>query len=168
MESWLLSGSHPKDYEVGIDTNVTYNGKNAGYIKSIVEEPQGFGTLTQIFQADNYRNKRMRFSAVVKSERIKDWAGLWMRIDGPGRVGSLGFDNMQNRPIQGTTDWQRYEVVLDVPQESVSIAFGILLSEKGHVWLSDVHFEEVGPDVPVTSIGKEKYPDKPANLDFAQ
>ncbi len=27
------------------------------------------------------------------------------RIDGPESK-SLGFDNMQNRPIKGTTDWQ--------------------------------------------------------------
>jgi len=36
-----------------------------------------------MFKADDYRNKRMRLSAAVKSEGIEDWAGLWMRIDGP-------------------------------------------------------------------------------------
>lgn len=169
MESWFIAGSHPKDYEIGIDTNTTYNGKNSGYIKSTEEEPEGFGTLMQMFKANSYQNKRMRFSAVVKSEEIEDWAGLWMRVDGPERGKSLAFDNMQDRPIKGTTDWQKYEVVLDVPQESVYVAFGILLSRRGGVWLSDVQFEEVGTDVPVTSAQREeKYPDQPGNLDFVQ
>ncbi|MBV9231264.1 MAG: hypothetical protein JOZ18_18275 [Chloroflexi bacterium] len=169
MKSWFMAGSHPKDYEQGIDTNTSYNGKNSAYMASKVAEPSGFGTLMQMFQADNYRNKRMRFSAAVKSEEDEDWAGLWMRVDGPEQGKSLGFDNMQNRPIKGTTDWQEYAVVLDVPQESVYVAFGILIDGKGKVWLSNVQFEEVGADVPVTSSeGQREYPDSPGNLDFSE
>jgi TIR domain len=162
MKSWFIAGSHPRDYEQGIDSSVTYSGKSSGYLKAKMAQPRGFSTLMQIFKADYYRNKRMRLSAAVKSEGLEDWAGLWMRIDGPGRK-SLGFDNMKSRPIKGTTDWQKYEVVLDVPQESVSIAFGILLRGKGQAWLSDLQFGEVQADVPVTSI---EYPDQPENLDF--
>jgi hypothetical protein len=58
-----------------------------------------------------------------------------------------------------------YEVVLDLPPECVNFALGILLDGKGQAWLSNVQFEEVGPDVAVTSI---EYPDKPENLDFAE
>jgi len=167
MKNWFMAGSDPRDYELGIDTNVTRNGKNSGYIKANVAEPRGFGTMMQMFKANDYLNKRMRFSAYVKSEEIEAWAGLWMRID--GQHGSLGFDNMQNRPIKGTTDWQKYEVVLDVPPESVNIAFGILLEGKGQAWLSGVQFEEVGVEVPTTSPeGHEEFPDKPRNLDFAE
>ena len=68
--------------------------------------------MMQMFKANDYLNKRLRFSAFVKSEGIEAWAGLWMRIDGPHQ-GSLGFDNMQNRPIKGATDWHKYEVVLE-------------------------------------------------------
>ncbi len=35
-----------------------------------------------------------------------------MCIDSPEDGKALGFDNMMNRRIQGTTDWHRYEVVL--------------------------------------------------------
>ena len=76
---------------------------------------------------------------------------------------------MQGRPIKGTTDWQKYEVVLDVPQESVAIAFGILLTGKGQAWLSEVQFEEVGAEVPTTSHeGHDDLPEKAGNLDFAE
>ena len=79
-----------------------------------------------------------------------------MRVDGPEEGKSLRFDNMQSRPIKGTTDWHQYEVVLDVPSESVNIAFGILLYGKGQAWLSDVQFDEVGLEVAVTS---REYPE---------
>jgi len=168
MKSWFMAGSEPQDYELGIDTKVAYHGKNSGYLKAKVVEPKGFGTMMQMFKANDYLNKRMRFSAVVKSGGIESWAGLWMRIDGPTQR-PLGFDNMQNRPIKGTTDWQKYEVVLDVSPESVNIAFGVLLEGKGQVWLSEMQFEEVGDDVPTTSLeGHGEFPDKPGNLDFAE
>ena len=77
MESWFLTGSHAQDYEAGIDPTAPYQGKNSGYIQSIGEELKGFGTLTQMFKAAAYRNKRMRFAAVVKSERVEIWTGLW-------------------------------------------------------------------------------------------
>ncbi len=87
----------------------------------------------QVFQATDSLNKRMRLSAWVRSEGIESWAGLRMRVDGQ-QHGSLSFDNMQNRPIKGTTDWHRYEVVLDVPAESVAIAFGLLLTSPAKGW----------------------------------
>lgn len=158
-----MAGSHSNDYQDGVDTNTTYNDKISAYLTSRVAEPSGFGTLMQSFKADTSREKRMCFSAAVKSEGVENWAGLWMRIDGSGEDDDLGFDNMGNRPIQGTTDWQQYTVVLDVPPESSYISFGILLCGKGKVWLSNVQFEEVGIDIPVTSY----CPERPGNLDFS-
>jgi len=164
MEGWSLAGSHPQDYEPGIDTITTYQGKNSGYIKSAVTTPKGFGSMRQVFKADKYRSKRLCFSAMVKSEGVEGWAGLWMRVNGPKE--SLSFDSTRERPIKGTTDWQRYELVLDVPEASVLIAIGLALAGKGQVWLSDVHFEEVGMDIPTSGYPNE-YPDEPVNLDFS-
>jgi len=165
MKNWFLAGSHKHDYEQGIDADTTFNGKKSAYLRSKGPEPEGFGTLMQTFQASAYLNKRLRYSAYVKSEEVENWAGLWMRIDG-SQAKMLGFDNMQNRPIKGTLDWQPYEIVLNVPQDSTNIAFGILLEGSGQVWLSDIRFTEVASDVSVTDLTKS-YPDQPENLDFA-
>jgi hypothetical protein len=168
MKSWFLAGSDPQDYELGIDANVARNGKNSGYLKAKVAEPRGFGTMMQMFGANAYLNKRMRFSAFVKSEGIEAWAGLWMRVDGP-QQGSLAFDNMQHRPIKGTCDWHKYEVVIDVPGESVAIAVGLLLNGKGQVGISEAQFEEVGAEVLTTAQATyEDLPGRPGNLDFAE
>jgi hypothetical protein len=166
IKSWMLAGSRKHDYEQGIDNDNTFNGKKSAYLRSKESEPEGFGTLMQTFQATAYRNKRLRYSAYVKSEEVENWAGLWMRVDGFEKGKSLCFDNMQNRPIKGTTEWQRFEIVLNVPQDSSNIAFGILLEGRGQVWISDIQFAEVTSDVPVTDLTRS-YPDQPENLDFA-
>lgn len=169
MKSWFKKGSRPDEYETGVDDNILYNGKRSAFIKSIIEPTTGFGTLMQSFKADAYRDKRMRFTAAVKTVDVSGWCGLWMRVDGSRGNESLAFDNMQERAITGTTDRQTYEVVLDVPTEATSISFGILVHGSGHAWLSDVRFEEVDEAVLVTAKGKVKWrEDKPGNLDFSE
>ncbi len=71
---------------------------------------------------------------------------MWMRVDGDNpnpHKRSLSFDNMQGRPIKGTVDWKKYEIILDVPQESVLIAYGVLLDGPGSVWLDNFEFEVI-------------------------
>ncbi len=131
-QSWFLAGDTPQDYAYGIDPTLTLNGKASASLKAGVAQPAGFGTLMQAFQGIEDRGKRLRMSGSVKAQVVEQWAGLWMRVDGEGGK-VLSFDNMQNRQIQGTRDWKQYEVVLDVPAESVGIYFGILLVGKGQV-----------------------------------
>jgi hypothetical protein len=161
---WYLAGSKPASYETGTDERVQYDGHHSAYLKSKEPVQEGFGTLMQDFNADKYAGKRVRFSAAVKSEAIEDWAGLWMRVDKGSQI-SIAFDNMQNRPIRGTTDWKSYQVVLDVPQDATRIAFGILLSKTGAVWMSNVKFEIVDASVPTTGNSPHE---EPANLGFEQ
>jgi hypothetical protein len=167
-QGWFRAGDHPGDYEMAVDPKGGRAGNACAFIKGRSAQPQGFGTLMQNVDAEEYRGKRLRFSAQVKAAGIVDWAGLWMRIDGPTQAGSnapalLGFDNMQSRPIKGTGDWKRYDVVLDVPNEAKGIAFGILLTGGGQAWLDDLRFETVGAEVPVTGLGA---PAKKPNLSF--
>ena len=74
---------------------------------------------------------------------------------------------MQSRPIQGTRDWQKYEIVLDVPDNSLGIAFGFLLVGQGEGWVDDMQLEAVGQDVPTTDY-YNYLPQQPVNLDFEQ
>jgi hypothetical protein len=136
-------------------------------VKSIVEKPQGFGTLMQMTQVGQYSGRRVRFSGFVKSDKVTQWAGLWFRVDGPNPNQQLSFDNMQDRPIKGTTDWTRYEIVLDVPGEAQRLAFGILLAGGGQVWMDELKFEVVQTTVKSTNMGGlPPAPAAPSNLNF--
>lgn len=121
--------------------------------------------MMQMFRADKYKGKRLRLSGFVKTESTA-YAGLWMRIDGKFDD-ILAFDNMSNRPIKGTTNWNQYSVVLDVSQDSVAIAFGFLLSGTGTMWVDSLRFDVVDEKVPTTNIEDvDQMPDEPINLNF--
>jgi hypothetical protein len=161
---WSLAGSKPASYDTGTDAQAAYNGHPSAYLKSKEPAIKGFGTLLQGFQAGKYAGKRLRLSAFIKSDEVQNHAGLWMRVDKGSQP--LAFDNMDDRPIKGTTGWQKYEVVLDVPQDATGIVFGVLLDGTGSVWLNSVQLEVVGSDVPTTGKEQPRHPDGPVNLNF--
>ena len=163
---WFLAGTDPKSYVVERDVSVKRDGKVSARLGS-TGPSKGFGTMMQSFDADEYRGKRLKLSAWVKSKDVADWAGVWMRVDGEKQK-SLAFDNMHNRAIKGTKDWVRYDVVLDVSAEATAIAYGILVSGEGSVWMNDVRFQVVDASTPVTDMmNSSSNLKKPTNLDFA-
>jgi hypothetical protein len=161
-KGWFMAGSKPTLYDSGVDPQAVMNGLPSAFMKSNQPVPEGFGTLMQNFSAQQYLGQRVRFRALVKSEGVEKWAGLWMRVDGALQK-SLAFDNMGDRPIKGTTAWQSYDVVLDVPQTATGIFFGILMEGAGEVWLNSANFEVVGAGVPTTGASSNA---GPTNLSF--
>jgi erythromycin esterase len=177
-KGWIKAGSHPHKYEIALDTVVKHSGKAGAHIKFIGTNAEGFCTLMQMFKANDYQGKRLRMSAWMRTENV-DSAQLWVRLDGAKSL--VGFDNMDNRAVRGTTDWKKYEIVLDVMTNTVNVAFGVILSGKGQVWVDDFMFEAVGNDVPSTNMLTQEqmkkehetdtaneYPKQPFNLNFEE
>jgi hypothetical protein len=121
---------------MGIDPDVRYGALKAAGVLCKVENPDGFGTLMQVCKAGSFRGQRIRFSAQVRTEDVADWSGLWFRVDGEERQGSLAFDNMSRRPLKGTNAWTLHSVVLDVAEEAIGLAYGVLLHGRGRVWIA--------------------------------
>lgn len=161
--AWFAAGSDPDKYEMGIDAGTAQDGGNAATIKSINKKIKGFGTLMQNFNPEKFKGKKIKMSAMVKSVNVTDWSGLWLRVDQPNSNYPLSFDNMEDRPIKGTTNWKKYEILLDVPEHASNIAYGCLLSGTGQVWFDKFTFEILG------NIESKKFTSsnaEPTNTDF--
>lgn len=168
IKGWILSGSDPELYEAKLDEKVFHSGSKSASLYSVQENnQQQFATLMQEFRADFYKGKRIRLSCYIKTEKVTK-CGVWLRIDNVSGD-PIQFDNMDNRPITGTNDWNHYSIVLDVPEESTSIHFGVLLVGEGVVWMDGFRFEEVNRKVPSTNmLSNRSFPEKPSNLDFSE
>jgi hypothetical protein len=168
---WHKNGSKTEAFEVGVDENNSWGGMPSAYVKSLTgDDPGGFGGMMQSISADLYKNKRVRMSGWIKTEEAGGGGGqLWLRVDGQSGGSMLGFDNMNGRAPQGTTDWQEYSIVLDVPNEASRLNYGFFLGGKGQVWVNAVTIEPVGTDVPTTNMldpRKQAVPTTPQNLGF--
>ncbi|HXN09165.1 MAG TPA: hypothetical protein VN860_05850 [Candidatus Acidoferrales bacterium] len=161
---WFMAGSAPQLYTAGVDPNTNHDKAKSAYLASTQAEGTQFGTLMQMFSAQDYLGKRVSLSAYIKSAEVARRAALWMRVDGQGAK-RLSFDNMADRPILGTTDWKEYTIVLDVPPESRDIALGVLLSGQGKVWVSGISLKSVSQMQPKTGV-EYILPTQPQNLNF--
>lgn len=167
-EGWYKAGSKPKSYEMGIDKGAGQDGKNAATIKSIEKKINGFGTLMQQSKPGKFIGKRIKMTGYVKSENVKKWAGLWLRVDETGSKKELSFDNMVDRPIKGTTAWKKYEIVVDVPNTAALISYGALIYGSGQIWFDKLALEIVADSVKTTglNISRPFIVNEPFNLDF--
>lgn len=159
-KGWGKTGLEPQNYEMHLDTSVKQSGNASATMRSTASiTKEGFAAAIQSIKPDEFRGKRVRLSGYLKSEGVAEWAGLWLRIDSEDPAIMLEFDNMDDRPVKGTSDWTKYEIVLDVPSEAAEIVFGFFLNGKGQIWADDLEIEVVGKDVVKTSL-----PLKPEDL----
>ena len=145
VPGWLGGGD-------GMDRLVTterpHGGARCGCIRSRPGLQGGFAALTQGIAADRFRGQRVELSGWLRTADVLGTGALWLRVDGPD--GALCWDNMMNRPVQGTTDWQQATVVLDVAPTAVRIYLGAMLQGRGTVWVDDLALRTVGREVMAT------------------
>lgn len=128
---WSSFGN--EKYIIEVDSTIVHGGKYSLSIEnnsSVIDYRAWNFTLP-----NNYQGNRIKLSGYLKTDNVTDgFAGLWMRIDP-----SIAFNNMKNRDIKGTNDWQKFEITLNMePDNTEQIVFGGLLIGKGKVWIDDL------------------------------
>jgi hypothetical protein len=175
--SWFKSGQTPDNYLMKLEKGTGFENTNCASITSIDKAVEGFGTLMQTCLPDKFLGKRIKLTGYVKSKNLTASACIWMRIDTKAPSEAILFDNMNNgkkdRTIKGTTDWQKYEIVLDVPDNTTNIAYGAFLVNNGQIWIDKFNIEIVDSNTPTTGISMDTSSKKnisnnkePLNMDF--
>jgi len=131
-----------KDYKIYSDSTTVKSGKYSVVIENN-SDISDYKALA-INLPENYKGKTIRLTGYIKTENVTNgYAGLWMRIDP-----QLGFDNMGNRGITGTTDWKEYEIELPLqPEKTEKIVVGGLLVGKGKIWLDNLQITIDGKNI---------------------
>jgi RNA polymerase sigma factor (sigma-70 family) len=167
-KGWHKNGSGAEFYEVGVDANNTWGGLPSAYAKSTTAEEGRFGGMMQTIAADAYLNQRVKLTGWIKTADAANGGNLWLRVDGRDVTKPLQFDNMAGRAPKGTTDWQEYSIVVDVPPDAVSLNYGFFVAGKGQIWVNGLTITPVSADVPSTNLVKApQYPKSPVNLGFS-
>jgi hypothetical protein len=125
--------------------------------------------MFQAIDAERYRGKRLRVSAMAKSSGVVDAAGIFVDVlndDGKWMFddGNQMFDTLRQLTLHGTNGWSRHAFVFDVPENGAEITMGFALKGSGAVWADDFSFEIVDISVPVSAT----FPKGPSNLSFEE
>jgi len=126
---WIRWG----DSELKIDSTNAVSGKNSMLIN--VKEGEGFGCVAYKLPA-NFKGKKITLEGFMKYENVTDgFVGLLVRIDKDGQ--SVGFDNMQNQKLQGTSEWKKHTVTIDFKENADEIYVAGILVGKGKAWFDN-------------------------------
>ena len=171
IPGWSTEEDDFENYEIGLEKASRHPGKNCAFIKSRSDDESdelarnAHGRLRQVCGVEDYKGHRIRMTAWLKTDLAKDAVG---RLECMA-IGKWGwyckwngtFDNMSDRQLTGSTDWSEYSLVIDVPEDSYSLYFGVIIFGVGKMWLDQVRLEIVDKEVPLTGL-----PARPINLDF--
>ena len=147
--SWSFRQNESKSYQIGRAEDAIYANQEVYTIKSIKTKIVKFGNIMKTVDAIPFQGKTVKMTGFVKTENVKNWTGLWMRVDFYSTK-VLAFDNMQARGIEGSNDWTKYEVVLFVSEHATEISYGVLLDGTGQIWMKDISLEIVSDAVAET------------------
>lgn len=124
--------------------------------------------FSQVVPINVSKPTRISISVYIKTNEIKGEAGLWSQIWDKDNK-QIGFANlqMQNVFINGTSDWTKYSINLNVDEQSKSLLLGGYLKGAGAVWYDDFSLDAYDTKEPpskevekyiseVTEIVKEK------------
>lgn len=127
-----------KAYQVVADSVTRHGGRYSLRIQSTGQpRTEGeFGVASQHVPV-RFQGKTVKLTGFLKTDQVAEgYAGLWLRVD--GESSTLAFDNMQARPVKGTTDWQQYTISLPLSEQAETIYVGGLLPATGTMWLDDL------------------------------
>lgn len=179
---WFEIRFMPENYEVTLAGDAKFEGSYGASVRRTGPgvKPGDFGGFIQAARAAPWRGQRVAMRAWIKSEHA-DSGQMWLRIDAANDF--LAMDNMDNRPIKGTTGWALYEIVMDVPLRAEYLVYGLFLAGGGRVDFDNVQFLPAPVGAKATNQYKEGYMklkhgqnytpprivfDSPSNLDFEQ
>ena len=157
---WQRAGNAIGDYRFR-----SRDGEGPVCIGSLVPRPEGYAQLRKMVSAEGMHGRYLRFSAAVatrKAAQVHFWIAA---ADGRRAFGG----DTRTKPIRGTNDWQRFDLVIGpVPRYARHISYGLLLHGRGDVWLRDEKLETLTREeargvaaLPISSVARSTVPRKP-------
>ena len=117
------------------DSSVVHGGRVAARLERDANSPNAFTSITRRLPIE-FGGRTIELRGFLRTKDVRGGAGLWMREDGP--TGPVQFDNMQSRPVTGTSDWTEYTIQLPLDATANDLYIGVLLNGSGTVWADDL------------------------------
>jgi hypothetical protein len=118
-----------------VDDKIAHSGQHSVRIECTAQSAGSFSTLAKMLPM-GFSGSSIEWRGFLRTEDVSGFAGLWMREDENGAAVEL--DNMERRPVKGTTDWTEYSIMLPVHPGAQQLFVGALLAGTGKAWVDDL------------------------------
>jgi hypothetical protein len=146
---WTSMRSDTANCSAFADKRPTFTAERPVSIRCTSESP-GYAAARFNFPVDALRGKRAGLFADVRVENVSKGSRLWLRVDRPGQFGAAS-DDMENRPLIGTSEWVTVAVQVDVPSDASTLFGGIALEGSGKISVTNIRLEAVSTNFEMES-----------------
>ena len=144
---WMLSGAAYDLYVVHRDPE----GNRAAWLLEPAGDTFGkYATWMRHIDASDYRAKRVRVRATLKTRGASQRAELWARTEAKNAQSGGREQGGYSKKLSPDSDWTEETIVIDVPGEAAWLEYGIGIVGPGKIWLETAKLEVVNQDVPLT------------------
>ncbi|MES2521689.1 MAG: hypothetical protein V4617_03240 [Gemmatimonadota bacterium] len=148
---WRMSGGGWEEFRKQGDATVLHEGRPTARLAPRADSSVGYGTWMNSLYPFPYSNKRIRISIYTRTAGATRRADFWARVQGKGSPGDgYGLAGKFVR-LPATSDWQRHEIVMDVPGDAQWVQYGIGIAGPGMMWMDQAKIEVVDESVPLTA-----------------
>ena len=123
-------------YEGGIDSTISYSGKNSFYIKSITSpKPAQYGSMGINIPAR--RGQQLTMEGYLKLENVQNGlAGFYLAII--GKNGTIQKTDLSESGVSGTQPWKKYKISIPLSVDARTINVATVMSGQGKLWIDDI------------------------------
>lgn len=130
---WILNTN---GYEIKLDKQEKSNLGKSLRVRSKDPKEGDIGGCSIPFPIELVKGKAIEFKGKIKTEGVRDgYAGIWWNAY--NAEGPIGFDNMEDRGLQGSNEWTEVSIKMNIDTSATYIAFGGILSGQGTAWFDD-------------------------------
>lgn len=116
-------------------------------VGKVVSDGKGkYGAIMYRIPA-NYIGDSIELVGKVKYEKVKEFVGLIMWIDGDTKSNHLGMESMEVRHLTGSNDWKEYSIKMPLLTNSKYIYIGGIVGKGGTAWFDDFKVKIDGKDI---------------------
>ncbi|WP_342715408.1 AraC family transcriptional regulator [Bacillus paramycoides] len=141
VTEWILGGRNPGNYILYNDVNMKYSNDVSKNLYSL-EDKEGYAAVFHFLDENLYLGERVKFSGMIMTKAVKEYAGLWIRAEQQGND-LWEVYHIHSDPISTTNSWEEYRVILDIPKNIETLSVGVSLKGTGHIWFSSMSVEIV-------------------------
>ena len=143
-KAWTKSGTWAGSYTMEIKANEGINESKAIVLESVGKDIYGSGAVIQTINARNYLGKRVKLSAFIRTENVKDFACLILspqnKIDD---FWNNSFNNSEDKKtfLQGSHAFKKIESYLNVSDNAGNLVIGAMIKGEGKIWIDNINLE---------------------------
>ena len=153
---WNIGG---EGFKISLDDVERHSGKLSLKMVRSGNRDGKYGVFSGSLPIETFAGYEVEYRGWIKTKGVKNgYAGLWFRVDGANST--LGFDNMNNRGLQGDNNWKQVSIKMNVSPDAIGVAFGGLFPGEGTVWFDQLELyingvKYIDPE-PKTSLSQDE------------